>query len=81
MAEGSFHELAENMVLSIEPGVYIERLGGFRHSDTIRITRDGYESLTNVYEDIESLTITAWKPWSRFKGKFIRKALGVEGQR
>jgi Xaa-Pro dipeptidase len=77
LAEGSSHELAENMVLSIEPGIYLECLGGFRHSDTVRITRDGYECLTGSPEDIDALTITSWKPWTRLKGTLVRRALGI----
>ena len=32
--------------LSDEPGIYIPGLGGFRHSDTVIVTKDGYEILT-----------------------------------
>jgi len=48
LAEGSSDVLAENMVVSIEPGIYLDGHGGFRHSDTIRITADGYELLTRA---------------------------------
>jgi creatinase len=36
----------ERMVNSIEPGVYLPELGGFRHSDVMLLTRDGSECLT-----------------------------------
>ena len=45
------------MVFSCEPGVYIPGLGGFRHSDTVLIKKDGAEILTRYPRDIESLTI------------------------
>ncbi len=77
VAEGSQHVLQENMLISIEPGIYIPGLGGFRHSDTVLVTRDGYELLTNYPRDIQSLTITSSKPLKRFKGRIIRKVAGI----
>ena len=59
VAEGSEHVLAENMVISIEPGIYWRGQGGFRHSDTVLITADGYERLTDMPHDIASMTIDA----------------------
>ena len=47
------------MVFTIEPGVYASDLGGFRHSDTVVVTEDGIEILTDYQRDIESLTIPA----------------------
>ena len=45
------------MVFTIEPGVYVEGLGGFRHSDTVVVTEDGIEILTDYPRDLESLTL------------------------
>ena len=45
------------MVFTIEPGVYDGALGGFRHSDTVLVTPDGIDVLTDYPRDIESLTI------------------------
>ncbi len=45
------------MVFSIEPGIYIPGLAGFRHSDTVLVTDDGVEILTYYPRDLESLTI------------------------
>jgi Xaa-Pro aminopeptidase len=45
------------MVFTIEPGVYQEGLGGFRHSDTVVVTEDAVEILTDYPRDLESLTI------------------------
>jgi Xaa-Pro aminopeptidase len=45
------------MVFTIEPGVYVAGLGGFRHSDTVAVTPEGIELLTDYPSDIESLTL------------------------
>jgi Xaa-Pro dipeptidase len=47
------------MVFTIEPGLYDSDIGGFRHSDTVAVTPDGIEVLTDYPRDIESLTIAA----------------------
>ncbi len=39
--------LEENMVFTVEPGIYIPEVGGFRHSDTLILTKDGYENTTD----------------------------------
>ena len=49
--------LQPGMVFTIEPGVYQEGLGGFRHSDTVVVTDEGLEILTDYPRDLESLTI------------------------
>mgnify|MGYP000965404062 CR=1 FL=1 len=41
VALGSDTVLAPNIVLSVEPGIYLLGLGGFRHSDTVLVTEDG----------------------------------------
>lgn len=43
------------MVVTVEPGIYVEGLGGFRHSDTVLITETGMEMLTYYPRDIDSL--------------------------
>jgi len=48
-------KLKENMVFSIEPGMYVPGIGGFRHSDTVIITKDGYEKITNYPNDLNDL--------------------------
>jgi len=45
------------MVISVEPGVYIPGVGGFRHSDTVLITETGYQKFTKAPETLEDLTI------------------------
>jgi Xaa-Pro aminopeptidase len=52
------HTLIEpGMVFTIEPGVYDPEVGGFRHSDTVVVTPDGIEILTDYPTDLESLVI------------------------
>ncbi len=47
--------LQEGMVYTIEPGVYVPGLGGYRHSDTVILTKDGSFSITQYPRDIDSL--------------------------
>jgi Xaa-Pro dipeptidase len=49
--------LEEGMIVTVEPGVYLPGLGGFRHSDTLAVTADGAEFLTSFPTDLTSLTI------------------------
>lgn len=51
--------LEPGMVLSVEPGLYVPGLGGFRHSDTVLVTETGNERLTPYPRDLESLIIPA----------------------
>jgi Xaa-Pro dipeptidase len=57
IAEAYDHTLKENMVISIEPGIYFKGYGGFRHSDTVRVTKSGCELMTKTPVDLASLTI------------------------
>ncbi len=54
---GDTTELLPGMVFTVEPGLYVPELGGFRHSDTVVITDDGVEILTYYPRDRDSLTI------------------------
>jgi Xaa-Pro aminopeptidase len=56
---GDHTPLEPGMVFTIEPGVYAADVGGFRHSDTVVVTPDGVEILTEYPRDLESLTIEA----------------------
>jgi Xaa-Pro aminopeptidase len=47
------------MVFTVEPGLYDAAVGGFRHSDTIAVTADGVDWLTDYPRDLESLTLPA----------------------
>ena len=55
---GDHTRVEPGMVFTIEPGVYPAEIGGFRHSDTVVVTPDGIDILTDYPRDIESLTIT-----------------------
>lgn len=54
---GDFTVIEVGMVFTIEPGLYSDAVGGFRHSDTVVVTPEGIEILTDYPRDIESLTI------------------------
>ena len=54
---GDHTPVEPGMVFTIEPGLYADEIGGFRHSDTIVVTEDGIDILTSYPSDIESLTI------------------------
>lgn len=43
------------MVFSVEPGLYVPGLGGFRHSDTVAVTATGIEFLTYYPRDLKDL--------------------------
>ncbi len=44
--------LKENMVFTIEPGIYLPKFGGVRIEDDIIIKKDGYELLTNANRNL-----------------------------
>jgi Xaa-Pro aminopeptidase len=56
---GDTTEIRPGMVFTVEPGLYVAGLGGFRHSDTVVVTDDGIEYLTYYPRDLESLTLPA----------------------
>jgi Xaa-Pro aminopeptidase len=47
------------VVFTIEPGLYASDIGGFRHSDTVAVTVDGIDVLTDYPRDPDSLTFPA----------------------
>ncbi|MBP2243116.1 Xaa-Pro aminopeptidase [Cytobacillus eiseniae] len=59
--ESPFFDLGDHtimepgMVFTVEPGIYVKGVGGFRHSDTVLITENGMEMLTYYPRDIGSL--------------------------
>jgi len=75
---GDDEELRPDMVISIEPGIYINGVGGYRHSDTVLVTKTGFEPLTKTNTDLYSMTITGTNIAAAVKGKAIRTALGID---
>ncbi len=57
LAEGYEREIQPGMVFSIEPGIYLPGIGGFRFSDTVLITETGNQKLTNAPETAAALTL------------------------
>jgi Xaa-Pro aminopeptidase len=49
--------LEPGMVFTVEPGVYLKELGGFRHSDTVVITEDGRRVMTDYPRELKDLVI------------------------
>lgn len=49
--------LAPGMCFSVEPGLYVRGLGGFRNSDTVLVTETGAELITYYPRDLEDLVI------------------------
>jgi Xaa-Pro dipeptidase len=56
---GDHTPVEPGMVFTIEPGLYSGEVGGFRNSDTVAVTPDGIDALTEYPKDLESLTIEA----------------------
>lgn len=77
VAEGSREILKENMLISIEPGIYLPGIGGVRHSDTVLVTKSGYESLTKYPTELNMLTVTSYKLVKRLVGIVTRRAVGI----
>lgn len=63
--EGPFLDIGDDtvikagMVFTVEPGIYVPQIGGFRHSDTVAATENGAEMLTYYPRDLASLTLPA----------------------
>ena len=55
--EGDETVLKSGMTISNEPGVYMPGFGGFRHSDTVLVTKEGGTSLTKYPKGLDSLII------------------------
>lgn len=58
LATSYHHEIKQNMLFTVEPGIYIEGVGGFRHSDTVLITQSGNQILTPVKDSLEDMTLS-----------------------
>lgn len=49
--------LREGMVYTIEPGLYVPGVGGFRHSDTIIVTSQGCRSITTHPRSLKDICL------------------------
>jgi len=47
--------MQENMVISVEPGIYVPGFGGVRIEDLIVIKKDGVENLTHSPKNLIEL--------------------------
>ena len=47
--------LREGMVVSVEPGIYMPSIGGFRHSDTVIVRKNHGEVITKVPRTVDYL--------------------------
>lgn len=56
-AKGTGTILKAGMILTIEPGVYLEGIGGVRIEDDILVTAKGYERLNRLPRDLASMTL------------------------
>jgi Xaa-Pro dipeptidase len=50
--------LEAGMVFTVEPGVYVKDVGGFRHSDTVVITEDGCRVMTDYPRELKDLIVS-----------------------
>lgn len=48
--------LQKDMVFTVEPGIYIPGVGGFRHSDTIIVTENSFENVTDFPRTLDELS-------------------------
>jgi len=47
--------LKENMMMTVEPGIYIDGFGGVRTEDLVCVTKDGYENFTTSQKELIEL--------------------------
>jgi Xaa-Pro aminopeptidase len=52
MSQESADTLATGNVVTVEPGIYLEGLGGIRIEDDVVVTNGGIENLTNLRKDL-----------------------------
>ncbi|NIB38147.1 aminopeptidase P family protein [Pseudomaricurvus alkylphenolicus] len=57
LAEGYHREIEPGMFFTIEPGIYLPGVGGFRHSDTVMTTDKGNVSMTPMADSLEEMTL------------------------
>ena len=57
LADGDDTPLAETMIVSNEPGIYVPSHAGYRISDSMLVTADGSRPLTTFPRDLDACTI------------------------
>lgn len=76
LAKGFHREIEPGMLFTLEPGIYIEGIGGFRHSDTVLVTADGNKNLTPVKDSLADMTLNVspfnFASSSAFKNKLMK---------
>jgi Xaa-Pro dipeptidase len=55
MSAESQDTLAPANVVTVEPGIYLEGVGGIRIEDDVVVTTNGIENLTNLRKDVIDL--------------------------
>jgi len=53
----SDQSLVAGMVITIEPGIYIEGTGGVRIEDTVVVTEDGFQKLTSIPKQFKQVSL------------------------
>ena len=69
--------LDENRVISIEPALYFDDIGGFRHSGTVLVIKDGYEILTHYSTNLDDRIVRDNRTARKLKGAVVRKAVSI----
>jgi Xaa-Pro aminopeptidase len=67
--DGDGTPLRPGMVVSAEPGLYVPGLGGYRISDTVLVTRDGPQSLTQYSRELDAMLLPTQPTGRRASGK------------
>jgi len=57
LGRGMEHQLTEGMVITIEPGIYLPRMGGVRIEDDYIVCKDGAKRLTTLTRDAEEMIL------------------------
>jgi Xaa-Pro dipeptidase len=55
LKEGNLQQLKAGNVFTVEPGIYLDGIGGVRIEDNVLVTEDGYRSLSTYTRDLISL--------------------------
>jgi Xaa-Pro aminopeptidase len=59
LAVGQKTKLRPGMIVTVEPGVYVQRWGGVRIEDDVLVTRTGHEVLSDVPKQLEDCVLAS----------------------